>query len=131
MADLSYPEDLKYSKSDEWIRVEGDTATIGVSDYAQDQLNDVVYVELPSVGGSFDAGEEFGVIESVKAASPLKMPVAGEVTEVNSQLEDEPEVVNTDPYGAGWMIKIKITDAAALEGLLDAAAYKDYNAGRE
>ena len=131
MAGLSYPEDLKYTKSDEWIRVEGDTGTIGVSDYAQDQLNDVVYVELPSVGDSFDAGEEFGVVESVKAASPLKLPVGGEVTEVNSSLEDEPEIVNSDPYGAGWMIKIRIADADALDGLMDAAAYRDYNAGRD
>ena len=131
MAGLSYPEDLKYTKSDEWIRVEGDSATIGVSDFAQDQLNDVVYVELPSVGDTLGAGDEFGVVESVKAASPLKLPVAGEVTEVNSALEDAPETINTDPYGAGWIIKIKITDASALDGLMDAAAYKEFNAERE
>jgi glycine cleavage system H protein len=131
MAGLSYPEDLKYTESDEWIRVEGDSATIGVSDYAQDQLNDVVYVELPSVGDTLEAGDEFGVIESVKAASPLKIPVAGTITEVNSALEGEPEIINSDPYGAGWMIKIKISDASALAGLMDAAAYKEYNATRE
>jgi len=131
MAELSYPEDLKYAKSDEWIRVEGDTATIGISDYAQDQLNDVVYVELPSVDDELGADDEFGVVESVKAASPLKMPVAGTVTEVNSALEDEPEVINTDPYGEGWMIKVKLADAAALDGLMDAAAYKEFNATRE
>ena len=131
MAELGYPEDLKYAQSDEWIRVEGDAGTIGVSDYAQDQLNDVVFVELPSVGDRFDVGEVFGVVESVKAAADLKMPVAGEVTEVNNALEDEPEIVNTDPYGAGWMVKIKITDDAALGGLMDAAAYKKFNAERE
>jgi glycine cleavage system H protein len=130
MADLKYPEDLKYASSDEWIRIEGDHATIGISDYAQDALNDLVYVELPDVGEVIAAGQRFGIVESVKAASDVYMPVSGEVTEVNTALEDSPEVINGDPYGAGWIIKIKVTDAAALANLMDAAAYQAYNAGR-
>ncbi|MBN1285011.1 MAG: glycine cleavage system protein GcvH [Anaerolineae bacterium] len=118
------PEDLKYTEDDEWVRVEGDTATIGITDYAQDQLSDIVYVEHPDVGAAFDQGEIFGVVESVKAAGDMHMPVGGEVVEVNEALEDEPEVVNSDPYGAGWFIKIKIADPAELDKLLDAAAYK-------
>jgi glycine cleavage system H protein len=125
MADLKFPSDLKYQDSDEWIRVEGDTATIGISDFAQDQLNDIVFVEMPSVGDSFKAGEQFGVVESVKAAGDLVMPVSGEITAVNDALEDEPEIINVDPYGKGWIIKIKITDAAGLDGLMDADAYKN------
>lgn len=131
MAELNYPDDLKYTESDEWIRVDGDTATIGISDYAQDALNDIVYVELPDTGDSFSAGAEFGTVESVKAASELKMPVSGEITEVNADLEDSPEIINDDPYGAGWIAKIKITDNSALAGLMDAAAYKTYCADRE
>jgi glycine cleavage system H protein len=131
MAELKFPDDVKYTKSDEWIRVEGDTATIGITDYAQDSLNDIVYVELPSVGDSFTAGQPFGEIESVKAASEINMPVAGEVIAVNDALESAAETVNSDPYGAGWIIKIKITDSAGLAGLMDAAAYKAYCDGRE
>lgn len=126
MADLTYPSDLKYAESDEWIRVEGDTATIGISDYAQNSLNDLVYVEFKEAGEAIDAGEAFGEIESVKAASEVYLPVAGEVIEVNSELEGEPEIVNADPYGNGWMIKIKITDASNLEKLMDVDAYKAY-----
>lgn len=126
MADLTYPADLKYAESDEWIRVEGDTATIGISDYAQDSLNDLVYVEFKEVGDAIGAGEAFGEIESVKAASEVYLPVAGEVIEVNSELEGEPEIVNADPYGNGWMIKIKVTDASNLENLMDVTAYKEY-----
>ncbi len=126
MADLTYPADLKYAESDEWIRVEGDTATIGISDYAQDSLNDLVYVEFKEAGEALAAGESFGEIESVKAASEVYLPVAGEIIEVNSELEGEPEIVNEDPYGNGWMVKIKVTDASNLENLMDAAAYKEY-----
>lgn len=126
MADLNYPADLKYAESDEWIRVEGDTATIGISDYAQDSLNDLVYAEFKTVGEMLEAGEAFGEIESVKAASEVYVPVAGEIIEVNDELEGEPEIVNEDPYGNGWMVKIKVTDASNLENLMDADAYKAY-----
>ncbi len=117
------PDDLKYTESDEWIRVEGDTATIGITDYAQTQLNDIVYVELPDVGDTFDKDGVFGSIESVKAAADLHLPVGGEVVAVNDGLEDDPEVINADPYGNGWIIKIKIADASELDSLMDAAAY--------
>lgn len=129
---MSYnvPEDLKYAESDEWIRVENGEAVIGISDYAQDHLSDVVYVELPEVGDTFDAGEAFGVVESVKAAADLNMPVAGEVIEVNEALEGEPEQINEDPYGA-WIVRIKITDDSALDSLYDAAGYVDYSDSRE
>jgi len=126
MANLNFPADLKYAESDEWIRVEGDTATIGISDYAQDALNDLVYAEFKEVGEAPGAGEPFGEIESVKAASEVYMPVAGEIIEVNSELEGEPEIVNEDPYGNGWMIKIKITDDSNLSNLMDVEAYKEY-----
>jgi len=130
MADLKYPEDLKYTESDEWIRIEGDTATIGITDYAQDALNDIVYVELQPVGTSIDAGEAFGEIESVKAASEVLLPVAGEVIAVNEALEDAPETINSDPYGDGWLVKIKVTDDSNLADLMDAEGYKAYNADR-
>jgi glycine cleavage system H protein len=123
---LKTPSDLKYLKSDEWLRIEGETGTIGVSDFAQDQLNDVVYVDLPEVGRTLAAGESFGSVESVKAASELVMPVAGEVIAVNGDLEKTPELVNGDPYGKGWMIKIRITDASAADSMMDAAAYEEY-----
>jgi glycine cleavage system H protein len=123
---LKFPSDLKYLKSDEWLRIEGDTGTIGISDFAQDQLNDVVYVDLPEVGRALAAGESFGSVESVKAASELMTPVAGEVIAVNSDLEKTPELVNSDPYGRGWMIKIRITDASAADSMMDAAAYEEY-----
>lgn len=120
------PDDLLYSKEDEWIRVEGDTATIGITDYAQDALSDIVYLELPEAGESFDAGDSFGVVESVKAASELYMPIDGEVTESNEDLIDTPEVVNEDPYGKAWMVKISVTNADQLADMMDAAAYKAY-----
>ena len=131
MADLKFPGELKYQKSDEWVLVEGDTATIGISDYAQDQLNDIVYVELPGVGDAFNAGDQFGVVESVKAAGDLLMPVSGEVTAVNESLEEEPEVINTDPYGQGWIIKVRITDASTLDHLMSAEDYKQYRESEE
>jgi len=123
---MNYPADLKYAKSDEWIRVEGDSATIGVSDFAQSELSDVVYVEMPSVGDAFTAGQAFGSVESVKAASDVYLPVAGAVTAVNDELASKPELINSDPYGHGWIVKVKITDAANLGNLLDAAAYEKF-----
>lgn len=131
MADLKYPDDLKYAKSDEWVRIEGEQATIGISDYAQDALNDIVYVELPEVGANLEAGKTFGVVESVKAAADLVMPISGDVLEVNSALEESPEEINADPYGKGWILKVKVTDDSHLANLMDAAAYQAYNATRE
>lgn len=126
MGDLKTPADLKYAESDEWVRVKGDTATIGISDYAQDALNDIVYVELPAVGDTFSAGEAFGSVESVKAASDLNTPLAGEVIEVNSGLEGDPEIINSDPYGAGWIVKLKLSGTPDLSGLMNATAYAEY-----
>jgi glycine cleavage system H protein len=111
---LNIPEDLQYAKSHEWVRIEGDTATIGITDHAQDELGDVVFVELPEEGDTFDAGESFGTVESVKAVSDLYAPVGGEVVEVNSALEDAPENINEDPYGEGWIVKLRTTDEADL-----------------
>jgi glycine cleavage system H protein len=111
---LNIPEDLQYTKSHEWVRIEGDTATIGITDHAQDELGDIVFVELPEEGDTFDAGESFGTVESVKAVSDLYAPVGGEVVEVNSALEDAPENINEDPYGEGWIVKLRTTDEADL-----------------
>ncbi len=111
---MNIPEDLKYTKSHEWVRTEGDTATIGITDHAQDELGDVVFVELPEEGATFDAGESFGTVESVKAVSDLYTPVGGEVVEVNSTLEDAPEKINEDPYGEGWIVKLRTTDETEL-----------------
>jgi glycine cleavage system H protein len=111
---LNIPEDLQYTKSHEWVRIEGDTATVGITDHAQDELGDVVFVELPEEGDTFDAGESFGTVESVKAVSDLYTPVGGEVVEVNSALEDAPENINEDPYGEGWIVKLRTTDEADL-----------------
>ncbi len=119
-----YPSDLKYTKDHEWVRVEGDKARVGITDYAQKQLGDVVYLELPEVGRSFTAGDVFGTIESVKAVSELYSPVTGEVVEVNSALGQRPESVNADPHDA-WMIAIKVTNPADMNDLLDSAAYTD------
>jgi len=118
--------DLKYAKSDEWFRVDGDVVTIGVSDYAQDQLNDIVYVEFKGVGDSLDAGDSFGEVESVKAASELYSVVGGEIVEINEDLEDTPETINADPYDAGWLVKIKSSDLSGLDSLMDADAYSTY-----
>ncbi|MDX2141577.1 MAG: glycine cleavage system protein GcvH [Chloroflexota bacterium] len=120
------PAEMKYLRSDEYIKLEGDNATIGISDYAQDQLNDIVFVELPDVGAYFAKGKSFGVVESVKAASDLMMPVSGTVTEVNSKLKDTPELVNSSPYIDGWFIKIKVDNPAEADDLMDAAAYEKY-----
>ena len=126
MAEIKTPSDLKYTKNDEWLKIEGDTATIGISDYAQDALNDIVYVEFPDVGATFKQGVTFGVVESVKAASDVFMPIGGTITDVNKALEDSPETLNTDPYGKGWLIKIKVTDAAEASSLMDSTAYIEF-----
>ena len=111
---MNIPEDLQYTKSHEWVRIEGDTATIGITDHAQDELGDVVFVELPDEGATFEAGESFGTVESVKAVSDLYAPVSGEVIEVNSTLEAAPENINEDPYGEGWIVKLRTTDEPDL-----------------
>ncbi|MBV9210226.1 MAG: glycine cleavage system protein GcvH [Acidobacteria bacterium] len=120
------PEDLQYSKDHEWIRVEGDVGTIGITDYAQNSLGDVVYVELPKTGESFAAHESFGSVESVKAVSEVFTPVSGEVIEVNESLHDEPEKVNTDPYGEAWMIRVRLSNPGEVDSMLTAAEYEDF-----
>lgn len=120
---MNIPADLKYTKDHEWVRVEGDTATIGITDFAQGELGDIVYVEVETEGESLDQEEVFGTVEAVKTVSDLFMPISGEVIEFNTDLESNPEVVNSDPYGAGWMIKIKMSNPSEIEDLLDAAAY--------
>jgi len=122
---MNIPDELKYTKDHEWIKVEGDTATIGVTDFAQNELGDIVYIEVNTVGESLEQEETFGTIEAVKTVSDLFMPVSGEVVEFNDNLESNPEIVNKDPYGDGWIVKIKITNTDELNDLLDAAAYKD------
>jgi glycine cleavage system H protein len=119
---LNIPEDLQYTDSHEWVRIEGDTATIGITDHAQDELGDVVFVELPDEGATFDAGESFGTVESVKAVSDLYTPVGGEVVEVNTTLDDSPEKINEDPYGEGWIVKLRVSDEGS--GLLSASDYE-------
>lgn len=126
MPTLKIPTDLKYTKNDEWLRIEGDTATVGITDYAQDQLNDIVYVEFPDVGAEFAQGSAFGVVESVKAASDIYMPVGGTITSVNNDLEDAPELINSDPFGKGWLIKFTLKNASEADGLMDAAAYTTF-----
>ena len=115
---------LKFTQDHEWIRVEGDTGTVGITDFAQEELGDLVYVELPEIGKHFSQGNEAAVIESVKAAADLKAPVTGKITEVNSSLTEEPGKVNADPMGTGWFFKIKLADASELDALLDVAAYE-------
>ncbi len=119
-----YPDDRRYTKEHEWVQVAGDRATIGITDYAQKQLGDVVYVELPEVGRTLKAHESFGTVESVKAVSELFCPVSGEVVEVNAGLTGQPERINADPHGAAWMIRLKVADPAEAAGLMDAAAYE-------
>ncbi len=121
--ELNLPAEVRYSDDHEWAREDGGLYSIGISDYAQDQLGDIVYVELPEVGTQLDRGDEFGTVESVKAVSELYMPLAGEVAEVNQALEESPELLNTEPYGGGWIIKVKTDDAADFEQLMDSAAY--------
>ena len=123
--ELNLPEDVRYTDDHEWAKQTGDSVRIGISDYAQDQLGDIVFVELPEVGDTFGKGEEFGTVESVKAVSELYMPMGGEITAINEALADEPELVNSDPYDGGWMIEIKPNDVADLETLKSKADYLD------
>jgi len=116
--ELKFPEDVRYAEDHEWVRVEGDTAKIGISDYAQDQLGDIVFVELPNVGDAFKKGDEFGTVESVKAVSELYVPISGEITSINAALDDSPDLVNAQPYTDGWMIEIKVSDAGELDALM-------------
>lgn len=122
---MNVPKNLKYTKDHEWVSIEGDVATVGITDFAQGELGDIVYVEIETEGSSLDQEEVFGSVEAVKTVSDLFMPISGEVIEFNGGLESDPEVVNNDPYGKGWMIKIKISDASEIDGLLDAAAYSE------
>jgi glycine cleavage system H protein len=126
---VDVPDDLRYTDEHEWLRDEGETATVGISAYAADQLGDVVFVELPAVGRTLKAREAFGVIESVKAVSDLYSPVAGEVTAVNDELASRPELVNADPYASGWMLKLRLTDREDLDDLRDAESYRAFIAG--
>ncbi|MBM4160883.1 MAG: glycine cleavage system protein GcvH [Ignavibacteria bacterium] len=121
---MNFPENLKYTKDHEWIRVEGGTGWIGITDYAQGELGDVVYVELPSAGAKLQQGKSFGTIEAVKAVSDLYAPIGGEVVEVNGDIQNTPDLVNKDPYGRGWMVKVRIADPAEIATLLDVEAYK-------
>ncbi|PHQ23860.1 glycine cleavage system protein H [Marinobacter guineae] len=126
------PADLKYIETHQWVRVSDDgTATVGITDFAQEQLGDVVYIGVPDVGATVNGGEEAGVAESVKSASDVFSPVTGEVIEVNESLEDEPEKVNEDPYGDGWLYKVKLVDAGELDGLMDSTAYAEHVAAEE
>ncbi len=120
---MNFPADVRYTKDHEWIRIEGNTATIGITDFAQHELGDIVYVDINTTGKTLAADEIFGTVEAVKTVSDLFLPVAGTITEVNALLEKQPELVNTDPYGDGWMIKLTVTDAAAVAGLMDHEAY--------
>ena len=121
---MNVPAELKYTKEHEWIRVEGEEAYVGITDYAQSQLGDIEFVEVETEGDNLEAGDTFGSIEAVKTVSDLYMPISGEVLEFNSELEDQPDLVNKDPYGKGWIIKVKVEDEAQLDGLLSADAYK-------
>ena len=121
---MTYPKDLKYTKEHEWLRIDGDMATVGISDHAQSELGDIVYVEVETLGETVKANDVFGTVEAVKTTSDLFMPIAGEVLEFNTRLTDEPELVNTDPYGDGWIIKMKIHNLADVAALMDAAAYE-------
>lgn len=120
------PENLRYSKDHEWVLVEGDTATIGITDYAQESLGDVVYVDLPKIGAAFSAHESVGSVESVKAVSDIFTPVSGEIIEINEALNDSPESANSDPYGEAWMLKLRLTNPSELDELMDAARYNQY-----
>ena len=122
---MNIPAELKYTKDHEWVKIEGDVATVGITDFAQSELGDIVYVEVETVDETLDQEEVFGTVEAIKTVSDLFLPLSGEIVEFNEQLEDEPELVNSDPYGDGWMIKIKISDASQVDGLMTADAYKD------
>jgi glycine cleavage system H protein len=122
---MSIPQDLKYTKDHEWVKVDGDEVTIGITNFAQGELGDIVFVEIETEGETLAIEDTFGTVEAVKTVSELYMPVAGDVVEFNSELEDSPELVNSDPYGKGWMIKVKLSDTSELDALLDAAAYAE------
>lgn len=122
---MNFPENLRYTKDHEWIRLEGNTATVGVTDFAQSELGDIVYVDIDSAGKTMNAEEIFGTVEAVKTVSDLYLPLAGTITEVNPALADHPELVNSDPYGEGWMIKLSVTDVSDFEKLMDSAAYQE------
>jgi len=122
---MNFPENLKYTKEHEWISIDGDIATVGVTEFAQSELGDIVFVEIETEGETFDKDEVFGTIEAVKTVSDLFMPLSGEIVEINEALEDAPESVNESPYESGWMIKIKMSDTSEIDGLLDASAYKE------
>lgn len=125
IVDLKLPEDVRYTQDHEWAKQDGDAIKVGISDYAQDQLGDIVFVELPEVGDTFEKGDEFGTLESVKAVSELFIPISGEVVAINEELADTPELVNSDPYGGGWMIAIKPSNTEELDTLIDKEAYLD------
>jgi glycine cleavage system H protein len=120
---MNVPSDLRYNSSHEWVRLEGDIATVGISDHAQEELTDVVFVELPRMGRAVDAGDPTAVVESVKAASDIYAPISGEIIETNTDVESEPALINTDPYGRGWIFKLRVKNVADVAGLLDAEAY--------
>ena len=122
---MNVPSDLKYTKDHEWVRVEGDIAVVGITDFAQGELGDIVYVEVETVDETLDKDEVFGTVEAVKTVSDLFVPISGEIVEFNEELESEPEIVNSDPYGEGWMVKIKFSDAAELDDLLNDEQYKE------
>ncbi|NLJ01088.1 MAG: glycine cleavage system protein GcvH [Bacteroidales bacterium] len=123
---MKFPENVKYSSDHEWVRVEGSEAYVGITDFAQDELGEIVYVDVGTEGETLEKGEVFGSIEAVKTVSDLLMPVAGEVLELNAKLDDEPELVNKDPFGEGWIIKVAVNDEAELDGLMTAEAYKEF-----
>lgn len=123
---MNFPAELKYTEDHEWVKIDGDVATIGITEFAQSELGDIVYVEVETVDETLDRDEVFGTVEAVKTVSDLFLPLTGEITEFNETLEDEPELVNSDPYGEGWMIKLKISNPEEIEELLDAAAYKSF-----
>ena len=123
---MAYPANFRYTKEHEWVNVQGGVATVGITDYAQSELGDVVFVELPKVGAKLETGKSFGNVESVKAVSEIYAPAAGEVTEANGELATKPELLNTDPHGAGWLVKVKLANAAELSGLMDGPAYEAY-----
>jgi len=123
---MDFPEELKYTEEHEWVLPEGDLVSVGITDFAQDQLGDVVFVELPEVGETVDAGKAFGVVESVKAVSDIYAPISGEIVEVNTELPDAPETVNNSPYEDGWMIRIKPEDLSELDAMMDASAYQAF-----
>ena len=123
---MAYPANFRYTKQHEWTDVKGDVGTIGITDYAQHELGDVVFAELPKVGAKVEAGKSFGTVESVKAVSEIYSPVSGEVTEVNSELQNTPEKINSDPHGSAWLIKVRLANPAEIKGLMDAAAYEAF-----